>query len=92
FASARAVLFDAFVAGEYGGTGKQFDWNLLPKSLAGNWILAGGLSPDNIAEALTQTGARAVDVSGGVEEAAGVKSVAKMQAFLEGVKQASLER
>ncbi len=82
YADARAVLFDAHIEGEYGGTGHCFDWEMLPKDLAGHWILSGGLNPDNIAFALQKTGAVAVDVSSGVEASAGVKSHEKMAAFL----------
>lgn len=82
YATARAVLFDAFVDGAYGGTGHCFDWTMLPENLSGHWILSGGLNVDNIANALRETRARAVDVSSGVESAAGIKSPEKMAAFL----------
>lgn len=83
FPDARALLFDAYVEGEYGGTGHHFDWQMLPKHLTGQWILSGGLNPDNITQALHITGAKIVDVSSGVESAAGIKSSAKMAAFLQ---------
>lgn len=79
---ARAVLFDAYVVGEYGGTGHAFDWTMLPDNLGARWILSGGLNVDNLAAALAQTGAVAVDVSSGVEAAAGVKSPELMAKFL----------
>lgn len=82
YADARAVLFDAFVSGVYGGTGHCFDWKMLPENIPNRWILSGGLNPDNIADALRQTRAKAVDVSSGVEMAAGIKSADKMAAFL----------
>ncbi|WP_373740767.1 phosphoribosylanthranilate isomerase [Neisseria sp.] len=82
YPDARALLLDAYVDGEYGGTGESFDWTLLPAGFQTPWILAGGLTPDNVAEALRVSGAKAVDVSGGVESAAGVKSAEKMAAFL----------
>lgn len=82
YAAARAVLFDAFVDGAYGGTGHCFDWKMLPENVSGHWILSGGLNPNNLADALHQTGARAVDVSSGVESTAGIKSLEKMAAFL----------
>ena len=85
FAAARAVLFDAFVHGAYGGTGYTFDWAMLPEKLNGHWILSGGLNPDNVADALRVTRAQAVDVSSGVESAAGVKSPEKMAAFMAAV-------
>ena len=85
FADARAVLFDAFVNGAYGGTGHTFDWAMLPQNLNAHWILSGGLNPDNVADALRVTRAQAVDVSSGVESAAGVKSPEKMAAFMAAV-------
>ena len=85
FADARAVLFDAYVEGEYGGTGHSFDWRLLPDALSGSWILSGGLTPENVAEAVRISGAKIVDISSGVESAPGVKSEEKMAAFLRNV-------
>ena len=82
YPDARAILFDAYVDGEYGGTGHCFDWKMLPEKMAGHWILSGGLNPDNVAQALHETGALSVDVSSGVEESAGVKSPEKMRQFL----------
>ncbi len=82
YADARAVLFDAHIEGEYGGTGHSFDWQLLPEALAGNWILSGGLTPENVAEAVRITGAEIVDISSGVESAPGVKCREKMAAFI----------
>lgn len=82
FPDARALLFDAYVEGEYGGTGHHFDWRLLPDDLKGQWILSGGLNLVNIADALRITGAKAVDVSSGVESEAGIKSPEKMAVFL----------
>lgn len=86
YPDARAVLFDAHIEGEYGGTGHSFDWSMLPAGLDGHWILSGGLNPENICQALRITGARAVDVSSGVESAPGIKSGEKMAAFLEAVR------
>ena len=66
-----------------GGNGLAFDWRLI----AGRrwpipWMLAGGLSPQNVAEAIAMTGARQVDVSSGVESAPGVKDAARISAFV----------
>ena len=85
YQDARAVLFDAYVEGEYGGTGQSFDWALLPESLNGHWVLSGGLTPENVAEAIRITGAKIVDISSGVESAAGVKSAEKMAQFIQNV-------
>lgn len=85
FAGAKALLLDAFSEAAYGGTGHQFDWNLIPKNLTKPVILAGGLTPENIADAIKQVQPYAVDVSGGVEIAKGIKDVAKMTAFMQAV-------
>lgn len=82
FADARAILFDAYVEGKYGGTGHAFDWQMLPENLGDKWILSGGLNSTNIQQALAITKAQAVDVSSGVESAAGIKDSEKMKAFL----------
>jgi phosphoribosylanthranilate isomerase len=66
-----------------GGNGLAFDWRLLAdrKYWTRPWMLAGGLTPDNVAEAARLTGAKQVDVSSGVENAPGVKDAALMQRF-----------
>jgi phosphoribosylanthranilate isomerase len=66
-----------------GGNGLAFDWRLLAgrKYWTRPWMLAGGLTPDNVAEAVRLTGARQVDVSSGVETAPGRKDAARLQAF-----------
>jgi phosphoribosylanthranilate isomerase len=69
-----------------GGMGLRFDWKLLDGfSHPLPWALSGGLSPENVAEAIGVTGARLVDVSSGVESAPGVKDVDKIAAFLQAV-------
>ena len=70
-----------------GGNGKPFDWTILSgRTVPLPWFLAGGLNPGNVAEAVRVTGARAVDVSSGVEAIRGVKSVELIRAFLGAVK------
>ncbi len=66
-----------------GGNGVAFDWRLLAgrKYWTVPWMLAGGLTPENVAEAVRLTGARQVDVSSGVEAAAGVKDADRIAAF-----------
>ena len=60
-----------------------FDWSLLKGfALAKPWLLAGGLTAENVAEAVEMSGAHWVDVSSGVEEAPGVKSLERIRAFL----------
>ncbi|NVO29247.1 phosphoribosylanthranilate isomerase [Donghicola sp. C2-DW-16] len=67
-----------------GGNGLAFDWRLLEgREWAVPWMLAGGLHPENVAEAIARTGARQVDVSSGVESAPGVKDAAKITAFVQ---------
>lgn len=80
---ADRLLFDAPAQALPGGTGTRFDWSLLADYRHYmDWGLAGGLTPDNVAEAIAATGAPLVDVSTGVESAPGVKDVDKMAAFL----------
>lgn len=88
YAGARGILLDAYVPGVPGGTGEAFDWSLIPQRLSKPIILAGGLSADNVAEAIRQVRPYAVDVSGGVEQAKGIKDAAKIDAFMQAVKQA----
>jgi len=67
-----------------GGNGLPFDWRLMAgHGFACPWMLAGGLTPENVAEAIALTGARQVDVSSGVESAPGVKDIAAIGAFIE---------
>ena len=86
------VLFDAWSEGQYGGTGHQFDWSRLPRAAAmpkgTPLILAGGLTPDNVADAVRLVGPNMVDVSGGVESTPGVKDVTKVTAFIHNAKNA----
>lgn len=70
-----------------GGNAVSFDWTLLSgRSFAKPWLLAGGLTPDNVAEAARVTGAPMVDVSSGVEDRPGEKNISKIKAFLDAVK------
>jgi len=88
YAGARGILLDTFVPGVPGGTGEAFDWSLVPATLSKPIILAGGLSADNVAQAIRQVRPFAVDVSGGVEQAKGIKDAAKIEAFMQAVRQA----
>ncbi len=85
FNNAQALLLDAYDKAKYGGTGKAFDWDIIPKDLSMPIILAGGLSPDNVAEAIKNVRPFAVDVSGGIEQIKGIKDNKKMNAFMNGV-------
>lgn len=90
---ARALLLDAYVEGTHGGTGATFDWALIPKNLSLPVVLSGGLTPDNVASAIRAVKPWAVDVSSGVESPGlankGIKSDAKIAAFVTGVQDAS---
>lgn len=86
YPSASALLLDAYMPGIPGGTGESFDWGRFPKVSAKPLILAGGLTPDNVGLAIETTQPYAVDVSGGVEESPGLKSCAKMRAFIDTVR------
>lgn len=88
YAGARGVLLDTYVPGIPGGTGEAFDWSLVPARLSKPVILAGGLSAQNVGQAIAQVRPYAVDVSGGVEQAKGIKDAAKIEAFMRAVKQA----
>lgn len=79
-------LFDAWSDDLYGGTGHSFDWSRLPTSRDYPLILAGGLTPDNVTEAVTLIKPNMVDVSGGVESAPGIKDKTKVEAFVAGAK------
>jgi phosphoribosylanthranilate isomerase len=81
------LLLDAFVDG-YGGGGKVFDWSLIPKELAPRAVLSGGLSVQNVADAVVRVRPYAVDVSSGVELSKGIKDLAKIRAFINAVRQA----
>ena len=86
FKSAKALLLDTFSEQAYGGTGHTFDWNLIPKNLTKPVILAGGLNAENVVQAIKQARPYAVDVSGGVEKAKGIKDADKMAIFGQAVK------
>jgi len=86
YPTASAVLLDAYKAGVPGGTGEVFDWSLIPKKLNKPVVLAGGLTPENIKDAIKQVIPYAVDVSGGVELSKGIKSELKVQEFISGAK------
>jgi phosphoribosylanthranilate isomerase len=88
YCEASGLLLDAYVPELPGGTGEQFDWRLIPAGLAKPIVLSGGLTPDNVEEAVRQVKPWAVDVSSGVEQAKGIKDTAKVAAFIQGVRHA----
>ncbi len=77
-------LLDAYVPGQAGGTGTCFDWDLAREARhLGRMILAGGLTPENVGEAIRTARPHMVDVSGGIERQRGRKDPARMRAFVE---------
>lgn len=82
YADAQGILLDSYQTGVPGGTGQVFDWRQVPSGLSQRLILAGGLEAGNIAEAIRIARPYAVDVSGGVEAAKGIKDHARMAAFI----------
>ncbi|NLV78377.1 MAG: phosphoribosylanthranilate isomerase [Rhodococcus sp.] len=82
---ADLLLVDGAVA----GAGRTWDWQDRSALSAGRWVLAGGLTPDNVARALTTSGAWGVDVSSGIESSRGVKDPALMRAFAAAVRAAA---
>ena len=89
FARAAAWLYDSHVP-EYGGAGESFDWSLVPVARERPVILSGGLSPDNVAEAIRRVRPWGVDVSSGVESAKGIKDGARIAAFIAEVRHADV--
>ena len=87
YSEAKAILLDAYVPDQVGGTGKTFAWDLVP-SLSLPVILAGGLHSGNVAEAIRQLQPRAVDVSTGVEDTPGIKNDEAVRDFVEAVRSA----
>lgn len=93
---AAALLLDTHTA-VYGGSGKVFDWSLVPPALIGpgaarRVVLSGGLSTANVADAIARVRPSAVDTSSGIESAKGIKDPAAMRDFVAAVRQADLSR
>ena len=82
---AAGFLLDTYTPAAAGGTGQVFDWSRVPQELGRPLILAGGLTPENVAAAIKQVRPYAVDVSSGVEQSKGIKDAAKIAAFLRSV-------
>ncbi|WP_372997993.1 phosphoribosylanthranilate isomerase [Marinobacter sp.] len=85
FREASGLLVDAWDPDRYGGTGKSFNWDLIPDHRPLPIILAGGLSSDNVFAAVKQVKPWAVDVSGGVEKSKGHKDIQKISQFIKEV-------
>lgn len=89
YSSAQAVLLDTYKKGMPGGTGATFNWDMVPE-VDQHIILAGGLTAENVGQAISQVKPYAVDTSGGVESAPGVKDTGRIRAFITQVFQADL--
>jgi phosphoribosylanthranilate isomerase len=81
----NGLLLDTFVD-SFGGSGKVFDWSLIPKELAPLVVLSGGLNVQNATDAVRRVRPFAVDISSGVELSKGIKDMAKVRAFVEAVR------
>jgi phosphoribosylanthranilate isomerase len=83
---AAGLLLDGHGLGEAGGTGRTFDWSLMPHDLGQPLILAGGLTSTNVQTAIRTAQPWAVDVSSGIESAPGIKDPVKLRDFIAAVK------
>lgn len=89
FADAAGWLLDSHVE-EYGGVGESFDWSLVPAERARPLVLSGGLTRDNVRDAVRRVRPWAVDVSSGVESAKGIKDAGRIAAFITEVRNADV--
>ena len=85
YPDAQGFLVDSHAPGAAGGTGEVFDWTQVPHTFPKPLILAGGLTPENVAQAIRVTQVYAVDVSSGVESSPGVKGAALVETFMQAV-------
>jgi phosphoribosylanthranilate isomerase len=88
YPSAAGFLFDSHVSGGSGGSGKTFDWTRIPAGIQKPYLLAGGLTPDNVFDAIRAVRPWGVDVASGIESAPGFKDGDKMRRFVEAVRAA----
>jgi phosphoribosylanthranilate isomerase len=90
FASAKALILDTHDDRLWGGSGRSFDWDLVPADIELPVVVAGGLTPANVADAILRLHPYGVDVSGGVEQSPGIKDAAKITRFIEEVDRVSI--
>lgn len=91
YPDACCLHLDAFVPGQPGGTGQRFDWRLWPEDATARLVLAGGLTPENVGEAVRSIRPYAVDVSGGVEAGVrGIKDPEMIRRFVAAVREAGV--
>ena len=86
YSTAQGFLLDTYQPGMYGGTGQTFAWERIPTHLQKPIILAGGLTPQNVATAIREVHPYGVDVVSGVEASQGIKDPDKMRAFIRQVR------
>ena len=90
YPSSKSILVDTLVKGKFGGSGISLDWNDVP-DVAKPIILAGGLTAENVSDAIRKVQPYAVDVSSGVEITAGIKDKNKIELFMNAVKATNVE-
>ena len=90
YPGAAGFLLDSHAPGQAGGSGQAFDWTAIPAALSRPALLAGGLSPENVHDAIRQVAPWGVDVSSGIESAPGLKDGERMRRFIEEVRRADL--
>jgi phosphoribosylanthranilate isomerase len=90
YPSSKGILVDTLVKGKFGGSGISLDWNDVP-DVAKPIILAGGLTAENVSDAIRKVQPYAVDVSSGVEITAGIKDKNKIELFMNAVKATNVE-
>lgn len=92
YSNAQAYLIDNYGTKKSGGSGERFNWKNMPHDIDNKWILAGGLSPDNIQQAVNETNIKSFDVSSGIEKYPGIKSKHKMKLFLKNLNKTKIKK
>jgi phosphoribosylanthranilate isomerase len=88
---AAGILLDTYIAGVAGGSGKSFNWDIIPDNVRKPLILAGGLNVDNVRDAIRRVHPYAVDVSSGVESSVGIKEADKLFRFIQQIRDYNYE-